>query len=228
MRQPLAPSSQPHAPMHLGIFGGSFDPVHNGHLELARACQAPAALDEIWFMPTAVQPLKRHGPHATDVQRMEMLQLAIKDESLGSEPAELAEARPRNKTEWRVSTLEIDRRGLSYTVDTLRQIHTELPEAKLYFLVGADAAREAPLWKEPAEIFRLATPLVVRRAGEPEPDLSALAGLCPPQNWPQLVEMPAVDVSSSDIRRRIAAGESIDDLVPPAVARYIADEQLYR
>jgi nicotinate-nucleotide adenylyltransferase len=211
--------------MKLGIFGGSFDPVHNVHLALARACQSAAALDEIWFMPTAVQPLKRHGPQATDAQRLEMLQLAIKDEFSCSEPGR---PRPRTRTEWRVSTLEIDRRGLSYTVDTLRQIHTELPETKLFFLIGADAAREAPLWKEPAEIFRLATPLVVRRAGQPEPDLTALARLCPPQNQPQLVEMPSVDISSTDIRRRAAAGESIAGLVPPAVAQYIAEQRLYR
>ena len=90
--------------MRLGIFGGSFDPVHNGHLELARCCQREAALDEVWFMPTAIQPLKHAGPQATNQQRLEMLRLAVEHE-----PA------------WRVCTLEIDRGGYSYTVDTLRR-----------------------------------------------------------------------------------------------------------
>ena len=85
-------------------------------------------------MPTAIQPLKHGGPHATDTQRVEMLRLATSDES-----------------SWRVCTLEIDRGGRSYTVDTLRQIHEELPEAQLFFLIGADALRDVPRWKEPAK-----------------------------------------------------------------------------
>ncbi len=213
--------------MNLGIFGGSFDPVHCGHLALARACQAAAALDEVWFTPTAVQPLKRRGPHATDAQRIEMLKLAlVEDESLCSEPGR---PRPRTAppTNWRTCTLEIDRGGLSYSVDTIRQLQADLPEARLFFLIGADAVRDVPRWREPAEIFRLATPLVVRRAGQPETDLSALAKLCPPENQPRLVEMPAIDISSTDIRRRAAAGESIDGLVPNSVADYIAAQNLY-
>src|SRR3954469_1392668 len=103
--------------MRLGIFGGSFDPVHNAHLAIARACQRQAELDEVWFTPTAIQPLKRHGPRASNAHRMEMLRLAI-----GSEPS------------WRVCKIEIDRGGLSYTVDTLRQIHEELPGTDMFFL----------------------------------------------------------------------------------------------
>ena len=197
--------------MRLGIFGGSLDPVHNGHLALAHACQAQAGLDEVWFTPTAVQPLKQSGPHATDAQRLEMLQLAI-----NSEPA------------WRICRLEIDRGGLSYTVDTLRQLRDELPSAVLFFLLGADALRDVPHWKEPGEIFRLATPLVVGRAGEPEPDLAALAALCAANKLPKLIQMPAVDASSTEIRRRIAAGEPIHGLVPPPVAAYIAAHDIYR
>src|SRR4051812_28641002 len=124
--------------MRLGIFGGSFDPVHNAHVALARACQQQARLDEVWFTPTAIQPLKHSGPQATDAQRVEMLRLAIEDEIA-----------------WRVCTLEVDRGGLSYTVETLRQVHIELPEADLFFLVGGDALRDVPRWKEPREIFRL-------------------------------------------------------------------------
>jgi nicotinate-nucleotide adenylyltransferase len=197
--------------MLLGIFGGSFDPVHIGHLALARTCFEQAALDELWFTPTAIQPLKHRGAHATAAQRVEMLYLAIEAEAT-----------------FRVCTLEIDRGGFSYTVDTLRQIHEELPEAELFFLIGADALRDVPNWKEPAEIFRLSTPLVVRRAGQPEPDLSSLQRMCDRGKQPRLIEMRAVDVSSSEIRRRVAANESIDGLVPTAVEEYIAQHRLYR
>jgi len=197
--------------MRLGIFGGSFDPVHNGHLALAHACQHQSALDEVWFTPTAVQPLKQPGPHATDAQRLEMLQLAILPEPT-----------------WRLCTLEIERGGWSYTVDTLRQLSEELPNAVLFFLMGADALQDVPHWRAPHEVFSLATPLVVRRAGQAEPDLTALGKLCAANKQPHLVEMPAVDVSSSDIRRRVADGEPIDDLVPKSVAAYIASHNLYR
>ncbi|MEX2307159.1 MAG: nicotinate-nicotinamide nucleotide adenylyltransferase [Pirellulales bacterium] len=213
--------------MRLGIFGGSFDPVHKGHLALARACQLAAALDEVWFTPTAIQPLKHRGPHATDVQRVEMLNLAIENEvsepGRGHHPSRMVVPR----LSWRVCTLEIDRGGLSYTVDTLRQIHVELPEAELFFLLGADALRDVPQWREPAEIFRLAVPLIVHRAGQPEPDLAALTPLCTDETGPRIVEMPLVDISSSEIRRRIAAGQSIANLVPPAVAAYIGEHDMY-
>lgn len=197
--------------MRLGIYGGSFDPVHNAHLAFARTCQQQAKLDEVWFTPTAIQPLKRKGPHATNANRIEMLNLAIGD-----------------KPNWRVCSIEIDRGGLSYTVDTLRQIHEELPEAELFFPIGSDALRDVANWREPREIFRMATPLVVCRAGDLPPDFEGLEQLCSARTLPQPIEMPAMDVSSSEIRRRVAAGQSIDDLVPEAVAAYIEQQRLYR
>lgn len=197
--------------MRLGIFGGSFDPVHNGHLALVRACQQQAGLDEVWFMPTAIQPLKQKGPHATDAQRLEMLAL-------------VTYAEPN----WRVSKLEIDRGGVSYTIETLRQLNEELPDAVLFFLMGADAVHDAPTWREPRKIFVLATPLVVRRPGESDPDLAALRNICAANKQPRLIEMPPVDASSSEIRRRIAAGKPINDLVPASIAEYIERHRLYR
>jgi nicotinate-nucleotide adenylyltransferase len=196
--------------MRLGIFGGSFDPVHLGHLALARACQQQASLDEVWFTPVAVQPLKHSGPKANDAHRIEMLRLATR-----SEPS------------WRVCTIETDRGGFSYSVDTLRQIHEELPKAALFFLVGADTLRDVSRWKEPEELFRLATPLVVRRPGEKEPDLRTLVNLCSADAKPQQIELSLIDVSSSDIRRRAAAGEPIDRSVPAEVADYIKTHGLY-
>jgi nicotinate-nucleotide adenylyltransferase len=197
--------------MRLGIFGGSFDPVHNGHLALARACQQQAALDEVWFVPTAIQPLKHHGPKAANADRVEMLRLAIDDQS-----------------SWRVCTLEIDRGGPSYTFDTLRQLREELPEAQLFFMIGADAQRDIPRWREPDVIFSLATPLIVHRAGEAEPNLQALSSFCTTDTQPQIIEMQPEDVSSTEIRRRIAAGDSLEGLVHSTVAAYIAKRGLYK
>jgi nicotinate-nucleotide adenylyltransferase len=197
--------------MRLGIFGGSFDPVHNGHLELARCCQRQAALDEVWFTPTAIQPLKHGGPQATNHERLEMLHLAVDNDS-----------------SWRVCTLEIERGGFSYTFDTLQQIHTELPDAELFFLMGADAVCDVPHWKEPSEIFRLATPLVVFRANQPRSDLSALMQICPADRPPQFIDMPAMSESSTEIRRRIATGSPIAGFVPVLVADYIAEKNCYR
>jgi nicotinate-nucleotide adenylyltransferase len=196
--------------MRLGIFGGSFDPVHNGHLGVARACQQQAGLDEVWFVPTAIQPLKHKGPRASDEFRLEMLRLAIRDEPT-----------------WRTCSIEIDRGGFSYTVDTLRQIHENLPDAALFFLIGADAVCDVAKWKEPREIFRLATPLVVCRATSALPELKQLASMCGESTRPQAIEMPAMTVSSSELRRRIVSGESIDGLVPDAVGKFITQNGLY-
>lgn len=195
--------------MRLGIFGGSFDPVHNGHLELARSCQSQAALDEVWFVPTARQPLKMSGPRASADDRCGMLERAI-----AGEPG------------WKLCRLEIDRGGTSYTIDTLRSIHAEHPEAELFLLMGGDALADLPSWLEPEEICRLAIPLVVGRAGDamfpllPDGDSSKI-------HW-QAVEMAEIPASSREIRRRVAADQSIAEFTPPAVAQYIAEQGLYR
>ena len=197
--------------MRLGIFGGSFDPVHNAHLAIARACQQQAKLDEVWFTPTAIQPLKRQGPQASNEDRLEMLRLATQDEP-----------------SWRVCSIEIDRGGFSYTVDTLRQLHEQLPTAQLFFLIGADAVHDIAKWREPHEIFKLATPLVVHRANQTAPQLDQLGSLCKATTQPQAIEMPPMEISSSEIRSRIAAGEDIASQVPRKIAEFIASRALYR
>jgi nicotinate-nucleotide adenylyltransferase len=199
--------------MRIGFFGGSFDPVHNGHLELARCCQQQAALDEVWFTPAAMQPLKQSGPRASNADRVAMLELA-----LASEPS------------WRVCRHEIDRGGVSYTVDTLRQIHTERPDDELFILLGSDTLCDIGSWREPEEIFRLARPLFVHRAGAPQAEVPAvvLESITADRVVPPAIEMPAMNVSSTEIRNRVAAGRSIDGLVPQIVAAYIAEKKLYR
>lgn len=187
--------------MRLGVFGGSFDPVHNGHIALATRCRDAAQLDQVWLMPTATQPFKQHGPIASDADRLAMLQLAV-----ATHPG------------LRVSTIELERGGVSYTVDTLRQIERDHPGDELFLLMGADSLADLPNWREPAEILRMARPLVVQRPGEAPPDLPAA----------QVVQMQPMDVSSTQVRDLVKAGEAIAHVAPAAVAQYIQRRRLYR
>lgn len=200
--------------MRLGIFGGSFDPVHLGHLLLARCCCSQAGLEQVWFVPTAHQPLKPAGPQAGNAERLAMLELACADE-----PG------------FDISTVEFDRGGVSYSVDTLETIRAEQPTAELYFLMGADALADFPAWHLPGDICRLATPLVVRRAETAEPSFEVLRPFVSAERLDQIraaqVEMPPTPISSSQIRELIAAGGDWQDLVPPRVAEYIGSQGLY-
>lgn len=168
----------------------------------------------MWFIPAATQPLKQRGPVASDADRVAMLRLAI-----AGEPT------------WRVSELELGRGGVSYTVDTLRAVRRRQPQAELFFLMGADSLHDFPQWREPQEILQLATPLVVARAGEPQPDFTTLEGLCSAERIEAVraaqVPMPATPVSSSDIRSRVAEGASIGEMVPDAVQAFIQARRLY-
>ena len=201
--------------MRLGIYGGSFDPVHYGHLLLAESCREQARLDEVWFMPAAAAPHKRGGSLAPAKDRVEMLSLAIAGQ--GS---------------LRVSTLEIDRGGLSYTVDTLRAIHTERPADELFLLVGADTLADLPNWRLPGEILELASPVAVARNGSPPPDYSALDTLLSDKRRQSIerivVEMPVIELSATDLRERIADSRSIRYRTPRAVEKYIETHKLYR
>ncbi|MEN1678883.1 MAG: nicotinate-nucleotide adenylyltransferase [Planctomycetota bacterium] len=200
--------------MRLGIFGGSFDPVHNGHVTLARHAREQAELDELWFVPTAVQPHKRSGPVASDADRLAMLRLAI-DVYDGLE----------------VSTVELERGGVSYTVDTLRDLCRQRPEADLFLIMGADTLRDLPAWHDPVGVLEVVTPLVVARDGE-TPDYGVLSLLASPERIAEIearaITMPPQPVSSSEVRRRIAAGEAIDELVPASVRQYVERSRLYQ
>ncbi len=201
--------------MRLGLFGGSFDPVHYGHLVLAESCREQCGLDRVWFIPAAAPPHKLQRELSSPAHRVEMLRLAIG----GHEGFEL-------------STVEIDRGGVSYTIDTIREIRRQQPHAELYLLMGADSLVDLPLWRHPGEICREAIPVAVRRAGSPEPDFSLLNGVADDRRLEDVkrcqVEMPLVGFSSSEIRQRVQQGLSIRYHTPRAVEKYIETHSLYR
>jgi nicotinate-nucleotide adenylyltransferase len=201
--------------MRLGIFGGSFDPVHFGHLLLAETCREHARLDQVWFVPAAAPPHKRLDGLSPAMARIEMLQLAIGGH-LG-----LA-----------VSTIEVDRGGVSYTVQTLTEIHEQHPDATLFFLMGADSLQDLPTWREPHRICQLALPLVIARAGTAPPDLACISNYVDAQRLAEIraaqIEAPVIELSSTDIRQRVREGRSIRFRTPRAVEEYIRSHGLYQ
>src|SRR5205809_2358178 len=146
--------------MRLGLYGGSFDPVHYGHLLLAECCRETLRLDEVWLIPAATPPHKQARERAPAKARLEMLELAL----AGHEQI-------------KASRIEIDRGGVSYTVETLAQVHALQPQTTLFLLMGADSLHDLPTWREPDRICALSFPAVVRRGGSPEPDFTVLAPL---------------------------------------------------
>ena len=190
--------------MRIGLLGGSFDPPHNGHLLAAGDVYDALALDRVVFIPTAVQPLKASHADTTPAQRLTMVECLIEGDS-----------------RFDVSAIEIERGGLSYTVDTLTTLAADWPSSELFWLVGADVPPSFHRWRDPERIVELATVVVMERGGE-TPDLSAIRGRV------RSVATRRVDVSSTEIRRRVREGKSVRGFVPDAVARFIASERLYR
>jgi len=202
--------------MRLGLFGGSFDPVHYGHLLLAECCREQCRLDWVVFLPAANPPHKKGETLSPAEHREAMLRLAIADYEL-----------------FEVSTYEIDRGGTSYTVDTLRHFRQTLPpHVDLFLLLGADMLADLPNWREAGEICRLALPVAVARSDVGEPDFSCLARIASPERIDEIrrqrVTMPAIGTSSTDLRRRAAAGQSLRFQTPRAVEEYIRSHGLYR
>jgi nicotinate-nucleotide adenylyltransferase len=185
-----------------GLLGGSFDPVHHGHLIAAERAAEALGLAQVLFVPCARQPLKAAGPVAAPEHRRAMLQLALAGHPL-----------------FALETLELERPGPSYTVDTLRALHQRSPAERFVLLLGCDAAAELPRWRGAEEVARLAEVAVLTRPGAPEV-ASALVR--------HAVATPAIEVSASDIRARCLAGKPIRFLVPDAVADYIARNHLYQ
>jgi len=201
--------------MRLGIFGGTFDPIHYGHLLLADCCLEVQHLDQVWFMLAATPPHKQQQAISPNNARLEMVNLALAGHSA-----------------LKSSSLELERGGVSYTVDTLAHILQETPDCELFLLLGTDSWHDLPNWHKPKEICQLATPVVVHRAGEKIPDFTTAADFCSPEQLRQIeqsqVIMPAMDLASSDLRARIAADKSLRFRTPAAVEQYILQHQLYR
>lgn len=189
--------------MRLGIYGGSFDPVHNAHLLVAQAAIEELELDRLIFVPAAQSPFKPDSKPAPANERLRLLRLAL-----------------AGRPEFAIDDLEIRRGGVSYTIDTVRDLRTQYPGAEMFYLVGADHVGSLPKWKEANELAGL-----IRFVAIPRPGTSG-------SMWPvpfrgvELRGFP-LGISSSEIRSRVRAGKSIDLLVPPAVAEAIANNQLY-
>lgn len=190
----------------LGIFGGTFDPIHAGHLIIAEDVREKFSLEKLIFVPAGAPPHKDDTSIISARRRHSMISLAI-----DSNPY------------FEVSDAEMDRPGRSYTVDTLQTFRTVYPEpVKLLFIMGLDQALEIPTWKEPERLFSLADILVVSRPGY---DLGKLGeGL---RGRVQLLQGRSIEISSTEIRRKVRAGESIRYLVPAEVEAYIYDNGLY-
>ena len=190
--------------MRIGLLGGSFDPPHTGHLLVASDAFEALALDCLVFIPASTQPLKAGRAIGTPEQRLAMVRLLIGDDR-----------------RFDVDAIEIDRGGLSYTVDTLTTLAARWPSAELFWLVGADVPRLFASWRSPDRIVELATVVVLQRAGE-TPDLASMPGR------PRCLTTRRIEISSIEIRYRVRQGKSIRGFVPDAVAAYIDAERLYR
>ncbi len=196
----------------IGLFGGSFDPIHVGHLVAVRDAMEAHGLDRVIFIPSGRPPHKPGRPLASPEDRAAMIARAI-----------------RGERGFALNRWELGRPGPSYTIDTVREFRRRHRSAELYFLIGADMLPDLPTWKDIGTLLELCELLPMARPGVPRPSPSRLA-LPPP--WParllaRWTKVRAMDVSSSEIRRRLAAGRSVRYLVPDGVERYIREHRLY-
>ncbi|PIS27929.1 MAG: nicotinic acid mononucleotide adenylyltransferase [Candidatus Marinimicrobia bacterium CG08_land_8_20_14_0_20_45_22] len=193
--------------MNLCVFGGTFDPPHNGHLRIADAVQKEFSFDRILFVPALIPPHKTHKTFTPHEHRLAMLKLAI-----------------AGFPHFDVSDIEIKRQGVSFTVDTLREIQSEWKIAKpeTFLLIGGDSLAEFNTWREPETILSLANVIVACRPGFDVDSVSPEILSCV-----HFAKTPLADISSSDIRERIRNGQPVDEFIPPAVQDYIREKNLY-
>ena len=199
--------------MRVGILGGTFDPVHLGHLIVGEEARGRLELERVVFIPTGQPWLKEQQPATAGKHRLQMLELA-----LASNP------------KFDVASVEVDRPGPTYTVDTLEDLHQELgSEVELYFIIGMDALEQFRQWQRPERMLELCKLAVVNRPGYQRVDVNEMV-----REYPQvgpgltLLNVPRVEISSTDIRRRVAEGKSIRYLVPEVVQEYIQEHGLYQ
>ena len=196
----------------IGIYGGTFDPVHNAHLMVARLAREAAGLGRVIFMPSGTPPHKPAQELTDAKHRLEMVQLAI-----------------AGQQGYEVSDLEIATPGVDYTVDTLRMLKSANPAAKLYFIIGGDSLMYLDQWYDPQGLLESAAFVTVFRPDSPMEDLERKRREILARYGGEilLVECPGMDISSTAIRQMAAAGEDVSAFVPPAVAHYIAQNKLY-
>jgi nicotinate-nucleotide adenylyltransferase len=199
--------------MKMGILGGTFDPIHNGHLAIADEARTYLNLSEVLFLPAGQPWMKSDQPISAAHHRTAMIRLAL-------------EGRPYFK----LSTIEIEYKGPSYSVDTIVKLRAQSEEAfDCYFIVGWDNLAKIPLWKDPAKLIETCFLAAVPRPGYDRPDMKKLEAALPGISKKViLMDKPRIDISATDIRNRVAQGRSISSLVPPAVENYIKESGLYR
>ncbi len=199
--------------MRRGILGGTFDPVHTGHLILAQEVLWRLGLDEVWFIPTGLPWMKRGEPLTDSEHRRAMVELAI-----AGNPA------------FHLSSMELERPGETYTVDTIEALRAgPMAGDELLFIMGADTLHTMPQWKEPKRILEQVRLVVALRPGHGAVDLDALTAIDPAAaERVMVVHMPLIEISGTELRRRISLGEPVRYLVPDAVGDYIEQHHLYR
>jgi len=198
----------------IGIFGGSFDPIHLGHLIMAEMFRESMQLDRVVFLLAKVSPFKTESHPSDDKQRWEMLRLAIS----GNEA-------------FQADDREIRRGGVSYTVDSLRSMQQETPSAEWFLLIGADSLKDFDQWREPREILERVRLVVAERGGLDHVSWDAFQSIATPEQLRAVQERkldaPKIEIASRDLRRRVRDGRSIRYLVPPAVEAFIHEQRLW-
>ena len=198
--------------MRVGVLGGTFDPVHNGHLIIAEEAQAKLGLSKVIFIP-AGRPYFKDGENVSDMERrLEMLELAI-----------------NGNPSFEIDTMELEREGATYTIDTMEELRRRMgKDVELFFIIGIDALSELGSWREPERLVSICHFATMRRPGFTELDLEAMEREVPGVSGRvHVLDNVQVDISSSDIRERVELGQSIRYLVPPAVRGYIEERGLY-
>ncbi len=198
--------------INTGVLGGTFNPIHNGHIAIAEAARIALNLDEIYFIPTGQPQLKDNDVLLAAEHRVQMINIAIS-----------------KKPFYKLSTIEIERAGPSYTVDTLSELRRKLgSEHELFFILGWDSLAQLPHWKDPDLLIQMCKLVVVSRPGYPLPDIASMEDTVPGIAGRVIIlDKPEIDISSSDIRERIAKGLDVKHLLPEPVEEYIRKNSLY-
>lgn len=195
----------------IGIMGGTFDPVHNGHLVIAKSAAEQLGLQRVLFMPAGNPHFKLDQQVSSARDRAHMVKRAIESEPL-----------------FELDMREVERTGVTYTADTLEELTAQYPGARIFFLLGTDAALGLPNWRRADDVARLCTAVVMRRPGESTQAVRDALAASPIDFDVVFLDVPQVDVSSTQVREHAAQGLPVDGMVPPAVAQYIDTANLYR